>query len=215
MTELRLLLILCGVAVLIGIYLATRYGFSLPRRKSRPPVERQEPIVEVPAAEPEAEESPDTAAQSPLPPVLEDKPPAPKVIAIRLLSGDKQGFPGEKLILALRDADLRHGEFGIFHRVAEENEDRYLFSVASLSEPGSFDLTRIKIDFYPGVSIFLVLPGPVDGLAAFDDMLDTARKLAQTLEGDLRDEHGSTLSVQRERFLREEIIQYEHQPTVD
>jgi FtsZ-interacting cell division protein ZipA len=41
-------------------------------------------------------------------------------------------------------------------------------------------------------------------------MLAAARALAQSLQGELLDESGSSMSVQRERYLREEIIQFEH-----
>ena len=41
-------------------------------------------------------------------------------------------------------------------------------------------------------------------------MMTAARALAQSLDGELLDESGSTLSIQRERYLREEIIQYQH-----
>jgi cell division protein ZipA len=215
MTELRLLLILFGIVLLAAIYALTRYGSSLPRRKKKePPTDRQEPVIEPfaigsPANEPLGSQ-PETAELI----VHEHPQRESKVVAIRLVSRGKAGFPGDKLILALREVGLRHGEFGIFHRSVAGDEEHQVFSVASLAEPGSFDLTRIKIDRYPGVSVFMVLPGPIDGVTAFDDMLDTARRLAQNLEGDLLDEHGSTLSVQRERYLREEIIQYEHQSVV-
>ena len=134
-----------------------------------------------------------------------------KIIAIRMMSGTDGGFSVEKLILALRDVGLRHGEFGIFHRIATTDENRSNFSVASLIEPGSFDLTRVKKDFYPGVSIFLRLPGPDNGLDAFDDMLQTSKSLAAQLDAELLDEQGSTLSIQRERYMREEVIQFQHQ----
>jgi len=55
-----------------------------------------------------------------------------------------------------------------------------------------------------------VLPGPVDGVEAFDLMMAAARTLAQSLGAELLDESGSTLSIQRERYIREEIIQYQH-----
>ena len=153
------------------------------------------------------------------PPVDEDGPADPvtpdvgvsKIVAIRMMSGTDGGFSAEKLILALRDAGLRHGEFGIFHRLAATDENRSDFSVASLIEPGSFDLTRVKKDFYPGVSIFLQLPGPDNGLEAFDDMLQTSKSLAAKLDAELLDEQGSTLSIQRERYMREEVIQFQHQ----
>ena len=41
-------------------------------------------------------------------------------------------------------------------------------------------------------------------------MIEAARTLAQILNGELLDESGSNLSIQRERYMREEIIQFEH-----
>ena len=77
-------------------------------------------------------------------------------------------------------------------------------------EPGSFDLANIKEQEIPGISLFLVLPGPIDGVEAFDMMMEASRTLAQSLDADLLDETGSTLSIQRERYMREEIVEYEH-----
>ena len=54
------------------------------------------------------------------------------------------------------------------------------------------------------------LPGPIDSVEAFDLMMTAARALAQSLDGELLDESGSTLSIQRERYLREEIIEFQH-----
>jgi cell division protein ZipA len=82
--------------------------------------------------------------------------------------------------------------------------------VASLTEPGCFDLSKLRTDVYQGMSLFLGLPGPVDGVVAFDSMVDTARAVAKSLDGNLVDELGSTFSIQRERYLREEIIQFQH-----
>ena len=41
-------------------------------------------------------------------------------------------------------------------------------------------------------------------------MIAAARALSQSLDGELLDESGSTLSIQRERYLREEVIQFQH-----
>ena len=110
----------------------------------------------------------------------------------------------------MRGIGLRHGKFGIFHRYDGNDETRTVFSAASLVEPGSFDLENIKDQQIPGISLFLVLPGPVESVEAFDMMMAAARALTQTLNGELLDESGSTLSIQRERYLREEIIQFQH-----
>ena len=105
---------------------------------------------------------------------------------------------------------MRHGKFGIYHRYEGLDEDEAIFSAASLVEPGTFDLATIAEQEIPGISLFMVLPGPVDGAQAFDLMIATARALTQSLNAELVDESGSTLSIQRERYLREEIIQFQH-----
>lgn len=133
-----------------------------------------------------------------------------KIVTLRLVARDKGSFKGDELILSLRGIGMRHGKFGIFHRFDGNDENRTVFSAASLIEPGSFDLTNIKEQQIPGISLFLVLPGPVEAAEAFDSMLTAARTLAQSLDGELLDESGSTLSIQRERYMREEVIQFEH-----
>ena len=77
-------------------------------------------------------------------------------------------------------------------------------------EPGSFDLANIQDQEIPGISLFLVIPGPIDGAEAFDMMMAAARTLAQSMNAELLDESGSTLSIQRERYMREEIIDFQH-----
>ena len=133
-----------------------------------------------------------------------------KIVTLRLVAKGGAAFRGDDLILSLRGIGMRHGKFGIFHRIDGTNEEDTVFSAASLVEPGSFDLTNIKDQEIPGISLFLVLPGPIDAVESFDLMMTAARALAQTLNGELLDESGSTLSIQRERYLREEIIQYQH-----
>jgi len=137
-----------------------------------------------------------------------------KIVTVRIVAREKKFFPGDELILSMRGIGLRHGKFGIFHRYDGSDENKTIFSAASLVEPGSFDLQNIKGQNIPGISLFLVLPGPVECVEAFDMMLAAARALTQSLDGELLDESGSTLSIQRERYLREEIIQFQHSSLV-
>lgn len=133
-----------------------------------------------------------------------------KIVTLRVIAGTNATFPGDELALSLRGIGMRHGKFGIFHRIDGNDEDKVIFSAASLVEPGSFDLTNLKEQEIPGISLFMVLPGPMEGAEAFDLMMVAARALAQSLNAELLDESGSTLSIQRERYMREEIIQFEH-----
>ena len=56
--------------------------------------------------------------------------------------------------------------------------------------------------------MFLVLPAPEDGLALFDEMMACAHRLVKEVDGRLVDEQGSLFSVQRERYMREEVIEF-------
>lgn len=214
MDGLRWLLLIFGILVIVGVYFYSR------REKK----ESGESVTQIERVEPTLDQSglaldSDTVADASEPAALtsEDQSPTPsddlpqKIVTLRLVARSKQSFKGDELILSLRGIGLRHGQFGIFHRYDGNDESKTIFSAASLVEPGSFDLANIKDQEIPGISLFLVLPGPIDGVEAFDLMMESARALSQSLNGDLLDESGSNLSIQRERYLREEVIQYQHQ----
>lgn len=131
-----------------------------------------------------------------------------KVISLRITGKSGADFAAEEVVLTLRGVGLQHGKFGIFHRISDD-EDEALFSVANLTEPGTFDLADLKERRFAGLSFFMLRPGPGRGVDAFDKMVELARAVAITLQGELLDGDGSTLSIQRERFMREDLIQYE------
>ncbi len=138
-------------------------------------------------------------------------PDAPdRVIALRFVARDQE-LNCQQAILALREAGLKHGRYGIFHRIRDGQAEHPGFSVANLTEPGAFDLASAADSTLPGMTFFLILPGIGDPVARFDDMLQTARTLARKLDAELFDDRGSSWSIQRERYIREEIILYRHQ----
>jgi cell division protein ZipA len=204
MDGLRWLLLFFGVLVIAGVYFYSRRerdkaeAEPAPEQRLAPTLGEEyepEPVEEI--AEP-VEATSDTPALK------------PKIVTLRLIARDGGSFKGDELVLSMRGIGLRHGKFGIFHRYDGNDEERTVFSAASLVEPGSFDLANIAEQEIPGISLFLVLPGPIDSVDAFDMMMEAARTLTQALDGELLDESGSTLSIQRERYMREEVIQYQH-----
>ncbi len=203
MDGLRWLLLLFGLLVIAGVYLYSRRDKAKAEDEGDIAPARVEPKLEAGDEEPVVEEVDESVEQ----PADEGAPQ--KIVTLRLIGHNKKPFQGDELILSMRGIGLRHGKFGIFHRYDGNDETRTIFSAASLVEPGSFDLANIKDQQIPGISLFLVLPGPVESAVGFDLMMAAARALAQSLDGELLDESGSTLSVQRERYLREEIIQFQ------
>jgi cell division protein ZipA len=130
-----------------------------------------------------------------------------RIVALRVMSaGDR--WPGAQLREVLHAEGLTFGKYSIFHR--QRDDGRTIFSVASMVEPGSFDLEGIDDASFPGVSVFAVLPGPLDAPSTFDQMLACARRMSDRLGGNLQDEHGSSLTGQRVLNLREELVHFEH-----
>lgn len=206
MDGLRWLLLLSGLLVVAGVYFYSRRERAKEEEQESSP-ERLEPALgdESLAPPADAESAGATDDED-----AEDAVAEQKIVTVRLVARDKGTFRGDQLVLSLRGIGMRHGKFGIFHRYEGTDEDDVVFSVASLAEPGTFNLPNIKEQRIPGISMFMVLPGPMGGAESFDLMMTAARALSQALQAELLDESGSTLSIQRERYLREEIIQYEH-----
>jgi cell division protein ZipA len=216
MAELRWVLLGLGAALLLGVYLWGRGVLQrfvprralarrwLPARPDFQPHAEKASSAEPDALPESAESSSDDAD------VQRVAPPPDRVITVRFIPKSRL-LSTEKAILALRAAGLQHGRYGIFHRLSDGNAHEPLFSVASLTEPGSFDLANLGTSTIPGMSFFMVLPGDGDPVVRFDMMVETARSLAHDLDAELHDEHGSSWSIQRERYVREEIIEYRHQ----
>jgi cell division protein ZipA len=210
MDGLRWILLLSGLLVVAGVYLYSRRERSRPADGTAISQRAEQPLAsgkKEPSINDEADE--DLAPDEPVTEEPVDQT-APKIVTIRIVASDKKPFPGDELVLSLRGIGMRHGRFGIFHRYEGNDENKVIFSAASLVEPGSFDLENIREQRFPGISLFMMVPGPIDGAEAFDLMIVAARALAKTLNAELLDESGSTLSIQRQRYLREEIIQHQH-----
>jgi cell division protein ZipA len=154
-------------------------------------------------------------AIEPSPAVVPDPAPAPapasrraqKILALRVTASAPARFEGAQLLAALNAEGLEHGRYDSFHRLHDDG--RPIYSVASLREPGTFDIEGMPTTFYPGVAMFAVLPGPVSAADAFDEMIFAARALATHLEGALADERGAPLTALRVGKLREEALEFE------
>jgi FtsZ-interacting cell division protein ZipA len=134
-------------------------------------------------------------------PVVVDWPAAQdsQVLAVRLVSmGEK--FSGRAVRMALAAEGFVLGKFSIFHKPGPDG--RALLSIASLNKPGTFELHSIDLQRYGGLNLFTVLPGPLPGPDAVDELLVCAQVLSQRLRGTLQDETGQPLSPARTAVMR-------------
>ncbi len=212
MWELRWILVGMGVLLIAGVYLWSRKPFRISFWSPAEDAERTEPsISDITTGDSADTESPSRDAATAAPRRAQQE--ADKIVTLRFVGRGHSELSCDDAVDALREAGLVHGKYGIFHYLPGGDSDEPFFSVANLTEPGSFDLAGIEDTAIPGMSFFMVLPGPADPVVRFDAMIQTARALTQSLDGELYDERGSSWSIQRERYIREEIIEYRHQLT--
>lgn len=132
-----------------------------------------------------------------------------KILSLRLAIAP-QRLEGAKLLESLLAESLAHGKYDVFHRLHVDGSA--IFSVASMVEPGTFDLEKMSETLYPGITLFAQLPGPVPGMHALNELVACARRLQQSLGGTLQDERGVPLTVHRIERMRQEVREFERPP---
>lgn len=224
MSTLQWALLLLGVGIAAALIWSSRRDRRAQERLNTPPprpAARDWSAPEAPAAEPVAGAPTEAKAgfdelgvgrprkavpAAPAPRTAPTVAPAAvpeKVIGLYIAEHEGTNILGPKIHAALQARGLRFGAKKIYHRFEGEHS---VFAVASLVKPGTLDPAEAEGFATPGLSVFLQLPGPVRPVAAFQDMLDTARGLARALNAELYDtEQRAPLSPERERALHEQV----------
>jgi cell division protein ZipA len=155
-------------------------------------------------------DGPMMADPDPAPAISSAAPPAAelqRIVTIRVCAVGEARWSGTQLMEALELHGLAFGRYQVFHR--KHVDGRSLFCVASLIEPGTFDVAQMADEEFPGITLFAVLPGPIQPLETMDELLGTARGLAEELSGMVQDGGGLPLSPQRAAAMREDIAHFQ------
>jgi cell division protein ZipA len=157
-----------------------------------------------------------------------DLPPnvEPLVLVLTIMAEDEP-FAGPAVQEALEAEGLQHGDMRIFHcfspddkstgaetadtdldKVKNIENDYPVFSVASLVEPGYFELDKLDEMEMPGLTFFCQLPGPLPGEEAFNIMLDKGRGVAVRLHGVLCDEKRNKFTTQAKTHYQDRISSF-------
>lgn len=234
----RWILIIAGIAIVVGIFL-----FGNPDKKRKPRASRKrvhaQRVRREPAMDAEhAGESKDggygdfDATQTELDigdsagdgtrvePQFESQtehkprtpaaPPPDKIVTLFLQARDNHIITGVELLDASLKSGLVFGNHDIFHRIHEEDVEP-VFSMANLTKPGTFDKSAWNTIEIKGVTMFMTLPGPKNALDAWDSMLATSRRLAELLHADLLDDTQNVFTRERSMQIKEELREYERQ----
>ena len=203
--ELRLILILIGAVIIAAIWL-----FSSQRKPASAKALREAPVMPDESF-PEIDEFPSETipgSSAKTAPVREQGEQL--ILALHVMPRTGMPFAGAAVEDAFEACNLRFGRYQVFHRLDAPGGNS-VFSVANVLEPGAFDPDALDTAELPGLTLFMVLPGPRGGVASYADMLATSRQLAQALDGEVLDQDRSTLTRQTARHIRERIITFETQ----
>ena len=240
MDNMRWILLLVGAIIVLGIYVAGRLQAwrksrpasrssgrrAAPRRQHlEPELERMDSIGSEDNVDAELErlgqllaEDETTTRESPMVEVRAAKPdpvPCDKVFSLFVLAPARVPFRGPMLLSALQAANLEYGDMQIFHRSeVVDGQVNHLFSVANIREPGTLDPAAMENFTTQGVALFMQVPGAVDAVRAFDAMLESARILADKLDGTVCDATRSVMTSQTTSHLRDEVINCQLQQRV-
>ncbi len=125
-------------------------------------------------------------------------------IVLYIMARKNQGFSGQRLLQAFKEAHLFYGDQQIFHRKVTGSNNP-VFSAASAIEPGFFDLAEMTRFITPGILLFFD-PNESESLSQdFDLMLRTARRLTVFLDGELKDCYRRDLTIQRLEHFQSQL----------
>jgi len=225
MENMRWILLLIGVLLIIGIYVAgrlqSREQGPRKRRLKRGSIRRKAApdlaVDELDSMESMRFEQSHTARNSNNPDAghRADSAPRETVFSLFVTAPTSVPFRGPVLLGALAVAKLEFGDMQIFHRTEiVDGREQVLFSLANIREPGTFDLSAMDDFTTEGLALFMQVHGGVDAGRAFDAMVESAGLLADNLDGQICDARRSALTQQTIRHMREEVINCQLQQRV-
>lgn len=125
-----------------------------------------------------------------------------KIVSLLIAARSGGLIHGDGLHAALAAQGLQYGAKQIYHRLHGEE---IVFSVASLLKPGFLDPAAAENFATPGLTVFMVLPGPMKAVDAVREMIDCALHLAESLEADVFDSHRQSFTAASARTLQHEV----------
>lgn len=138
-----------------------------------------------------------------------------EVLIIHVNMPDNQTISGASLLPMLISMGFKFGEMDIFHRHEDSaGNGAVLFSLASMYNPGTFDIDNIEQISTKGLSLFMTLPCRGEALQNFNMMHNAAKKVAEEFGGQILDSQRSAMTVQTVRHYVEKIREFERQQLI-
>jgi len=225
-SALRLLLVIVGICVLIGIFFYDKIK-KRPKQKSDffDETLKVQPVIsddvsvanlrgETPAFDMPEEQGVDhimdtreiqpeamRSSAEPLPVVKETM-----VVQLVAVPNDSTQIQGVDLLNMFTELNLEFGDMGIFHRYQrEEGVETQLFHVANLMEPGTFPVGNMNDFETKGLVFFFQANESIEANTSFDEMLESARAICQHFDCELMNAEMQSLTFEKIDVIRDQL----------
>ncbi len=134
-----------------------------------------------------------------------------QILVINVTAPKDKPFQGYEMLQAILAEGFRFGSKQLFHRHKDQQGlGTVLFSLASATSEGTFNIEQIDGFSCRGLTLFMHLPASTGGgMAVLDLMLNAARALAETLQGEVRDSRLQILSDSSIEAYKQQIRESE------
>ena len=140
---------------------------------------------------------------------------APSVISLCLRARRREGFNGRMLLSMFDRFNLVFGKMDVFHRrIQVGGKEESSFSVINGEKPGTLKPEDMEESSTHRIMFYISLYDCYSPLKSFDEMVDVAKQFAVSLDGNLYDDQGSSLSEQNIEYHRDIIKDFLHKQRV-
>ena len=133
-----------------------------------------------------------------------------QIITFLIKAAPGKTFFGDNILGATDVVGMKFGDMNIFHHHGVEGIEsgQSIFSLASMYEPGYFDLDNMETYQTKGLTLFMQLPMPMDNLHAFDLMQETAMRLAELLQGEICSSGHEPIDAKALQSMRDVLVEF-------
>jgi cell division protein ZipA len=117
------------------------------------------------------------------------------IASVNVIAESGESFTGPAIAQAARAQGMDFGAMNIYHMKNNNTRGcRHLFSMANLYQPGVFDPETMDRFSTAGLTLFMTVPCVSEPVRVFEQMMQTAKGLCESLGGKLTDQERRPLS---------------------
>ncbi len=131
-----------------------------------------------------------------------------QIITFLIKAAPGKTFFGDNILAATDVVGMKFGDMNIFHHHGADGIEfeQSIFSMASMYEPGYFELDKMETYQTKGLTLFMQLPAPMDNILAFDLLQETAMRLAELLQGEICSTKHEPIDAKELQAMRDVVV---------